>query len=415
MKYAILIGDGMSDTPLKELGGKTPLEVAKTPNLDYLAQNGVCGWVNNVPSGMPPGSDVAAMSIFGYDPKKDYSGRGPLEAASLGVKLKKDEVAFRCNLVTVKDGLMNSFTAGHISTEEAKKIIGTLNKKIGTKGIKFYAGLSYRHLLILSSRLSSGLAKAECVPPHDITGKPIEKYLPNNKLLKFLMKTSIMPLLEHPVNIERIKKAKKPASMIWLWGQGEAPQIESFKKKYKKTGAVITAVHLLKGLGKILGLEVIDVPGATGFLDTNYKGKADAALKALKKHDVVFVHVEAPDECGHMGDVKGKIKAIEDFDKLIVGKILSDTRVPGYPDIRILVLPDHPTPIKLMTHTSDPVPFVIYSSSALPCLPAGRKGLLRVFRAGGASAPVRGYNERALKNVKLKVARGPELLRKLFK
>jgi 2,3-bisphosphoglycerate-independent phosphoglycerate mutase len=409
MKYLVLIGDGMSDYPLKELGGKTPLEAAKTPNMDFLAQNGECGWVQNVPSGMSPGSDVAAMSIFGYDPKKYYTGRGPLEAASLGVKLNKNEVAFRCNLVTVKDGKMDDFTSGHISTEEAGQIIKTLDKKLGSKTVKFYTGLSYRHLLVISNdkflrrrriRLWRKMSNLKCTPPHDITGKMIENHLPSGQgsdLVRHLMKESIMPLLEHPVNIKRIKAGKKPASMIWLWGQGAAPQLMPFRKKYKKSGAVITAVHLLKGLGNILGLKVIDVPGATGFLDTNYKGKAEYALRALKKCDLVFVHVEAPDEAGHMGDLRGKIKAIEDFDCKVVGTILEDIRKSGNRGIKILLLPDHPTPISKMTHTSDPVPFVIFDS-----------------RVKGQGAGVKGFNEKEIRKSKLFVAHGHELMKRLL-
>lgn len=399
MKYLVLIGDGMSDLPVKELKGKTPLEVAKTPNMDFLAQHGDCGWTLNVPPGLPPGSDVAAVSIFGYDPRKCYTGRGPLEAASLGVKLKKGEVAFRLNLVTVKDGKMDDFTSGHISTEEAREMIATLDKKLGSKDVKFFPGLSYRHLLILKAQ-EKGIEKCSCTPPHDITGKMIDAYLPKgagSELLKHLMKESIMPLFEHPVNIKRIKKGLKPASMIWLWGQGAAPEMKSFKQQYKKSAAVITAVHLLKGLGKILGMEVINVPGATGFLDTNYVGKAEYALKALKKRDVVFVHVEAPDEAGHMGDLKGKIKAIEDFDRKVVGTILREVRGSRY-EVRILVLPDHPTPISKMTHTSDPVPFVIYDSRA-----HGRTG-----------SRVNGYNEREFKKARVRVKAGRDLLKKLF-
>jgi 2,3-bisphosphoglycerate-independent phosphoglycerate mutase len=409
MKYLVLIGDGMSDYPLKELGGKTPLEAAKTPNMDFLAQNGQCGWVSNVPSGLSPGSDVAAMSIFGYDPKKYYTGRGPLEAASLGIELKKNEVAFRCNLVTVKNGKMEDFTAGHISTKEAAQIIKTIDGKIGSKGIKFYPGLSYRHLMVLSEDLKIAMG-LKAAPPHDITGHYIEEHLPKgpgSDLIKHLMKESIMPLLEHPVNIERIKQGKNPASMIWLWGQGVAPKIESFKKKYKKSGAVITAVHLLKGLGRVLGLRVIDVPGATGFLDTNYKGKAEYALRALKKNDLVFVHVEAPDEAGHMGDVKGKIRAIEDFDKKVVGTILNELRDTNYA-LRILLLPDHPTPIAKMTHTSDPVPFVMYDSKnalRVTCLPAGTaRHALRI----------KGFNEKEIKKSKLMIKRGSEMMARLL-
>ncbi|MBI5699318.1 cofactor-independent phosphoglycerate mutase [Candidatus Saganbacteria bacterium] len=391
MKYLVLIGDGMSDHPLKELGGKTPLEYAQTPNMDFLAKNGLCGWVNNVPKGMSPGSDVAAMSIFGYDPKKYYTGRGPLEAASLGIKLKKDEVAFRCNLVTIEDGKMADFTSGHITTKEADQILKTLNKKLGSKDVCFVTGLSYRHLLIIRHS-ALGIRHLRTTPPHDITGKLIEDHLPNNDLIRRLMKESIVPLLEHPVNKKRIKAGKKPASMIWLWGQGAAPNLKPFKKQYGKSAAVITAVHLLKGLGKILGMEVINVPGATGFLDTNYKGKAQYALRALQRRDLVLVHVEAPDEAGHMGDVKGKVRAIEDFDAKVVGTVLSKLRHCGF-DIRILILPDHPTPIKLMTHTAEAVPFVIYQS-----------------RVAGRKSQVKGFNENAIKSARLRIKDGWKLM-----
>ncbi|OGC06446.1 cofactor-independent phosphoglycerate mutase [candidate division WOR-1 bacterium RIFOXYA2_FULL_36_21] len=402
MKYLILIGDGMSDLPLKELNFKTPLETAKTPNMDFLAKNGMCGWVSNVPKDISPGSDVAAMSIFGYDPKKYYTGRGPLEAASLGVKLKESDIAFRCNLVTIKDGLMESFTADHISTEEARKILTTLNQKMGHKGIRFYTGLSYRHLLVINPTVGNfveNLPKLDCTPPHDITGKKVELYLPQGPgehLIKSLMKESIMHLLEHKVNITRIENGKKPATMIWLWGQGKKPQMQLFKKEYNKSAAVITAVHLLKGLGKIIGAEIPYVKGATGFIDTNYKGKADAALKMIKRHDVVFVHVEAPDECGHMGDIKRKIKAIEDFDEKIVGYLLKSIKN-RIKDFKIMVLPDHPTPIKLMTHTSDPVPFVIYNNVQN----TGNKTITK-------------YNEKELKKSKIKIDSGHKLLKKFF-
>ncbi|HLD34756.1 MAG TPA: cofactor-independent phosphoglycerate mutase, partial [Patescibacteria group bacterium] len=352
MKYLVLIGDGMTDLPLKELGGKTPLEVAKTPNMDFMAQNGLCGWVNNVPHGLQPASDVANMSIFGYDPKKYYTGRGPLEAASLGVKLAKDDVAFRCNLVTVEDGRMKDFTAGHISTPEARKIMLALEKKLGREGVRFYPGLSYRHLLVIDSRKWKMENRIQSVPPHDITGKKIHNYLPKGEgaeLLVQLMNESEVILHE----------MKTKATMIWPWSPGKLPKLPLFRKKYGVKGAVITAVHLLKGLGKILGLEVINVPGATGYLDTNYVGKAKHALAALKKNDIVFVHVEAPDEAGHEGNVAHKIKAIEDFDRLIVGTILN--RVKGQGSwVKLLVLPDHPTPVAKMTHTADPVPFVIW-------------------------------------------------------
>lgn len=399
MKYVVLIGDGMSDLPVKELGGRTPLEAANTPNMDYLAQNGVCGWVLNVPKGMKPGSDVAAMSIFGYNPKNQYAGRGPMEAASLGIKMKKRQVAFRCNFVTIKDGKMDSFTADHITTKEAGKLIESLNKKLERKNVKFHTGLSYRHILMTGN----ASINAKCTPPHDITGKEIGGYLPKSEgaeFINYLMGESIPLLLDHPVNLARIKNGKKPASMIWLWGQGGVPHLRSFKSKYNRTAGVVTAVHLLKGLGLLLGMDAPDVPGATGFLDTNYKGKVDAALKLLEKRDVVFLHVEAPDECGHMGDVKGKIRAIEDFDSKVVGEILKVTLISGYPDTRILVLPDHPTPIKYMTHTRDYVPFVLFKSQG----------------ARTKSQGIKRYNEKEIKKSKLKISQGYKLLKKvLFK
>ncbi|OGB89286.1 cofactor-independent phosphoglycerate mutase [candidate division WOR-1 bacterium RIFCSPHIGHO2_01_FULL_53_15] len=391
-KFLVLIGDGMSDLPLKELGGRTPLEAAKTPNMDFLAKHGVCGLVNNVPPGLEPGSDVAAMSIFGYDAKKYYTGRGPLEAASLGVELNPNEVAFRCNLVTIENGRMKDFTADHISTAEAKNIFKFLNAKIGSKNIRFYPGLSYRNLLVMrteSRKQTAGLRDLKTTPPHDITGRAIGKFLPKGRGAERLV--SLMN--ESEVLLHQMKSQ---ATTIWPWGQGEAPKMPAFRKKFKKKAAVITAVHLLKGLGKIIGMKIINVPGATGYLDTNYRGKAEYALRELKRSDVVFVHVEAPDEAGHEGDARKKIRAIEDFDKLVVGTIL--LRVRGMGDgVRVLVLPDHPTPCKLMTHTSDAVPFVIYPS--------------RVTRH---PLRVTGYNEKAIKRAKLKIQKGHELLAKFL-
>ncbi len=398
MKYIVLIGDGMSDHPLKELKGKTQLEAAKTPNMDLIAQNGITGWTKNVPVGMEPASDVANMSIFGYDPKKYYSGRGPLEAASLDVKLAEDEVAFRCNLVSIKDGKMKDFTAGHIRTKEADKIIRRLGQKLGTKDIKFYTGLSYRHLLVVNKKLADDPVR--CTPPHDITGKPIWPYLPKGKgsevLLRLMNESEVL-----------LHAMKTNATIIWPWSPGRTPKMPSFRNKYGKRGAIITAVHLLKGLGKVLGMEVINVPGATGYLDTNYKGKAEYALRALKRNDVVFVHVEAPDEAGHEGDVRKKLKAIEDFDRLVVGTILSKIRR-SKSEIRIMVLPDHPTPIKAMTHTAEAVPFAIYSKAAL-------KGRLRGFRVEGALAPIKGYNEKEIRKSKISIKNGHALLGMMIK
>jgi 2,3-bisphosphoglycerate-independent phosphoglycerate mutase len=396
MKYLVLIGDGMTDYPLPALQGKTPLEVAKTPNLDFLAQHGICGWVNNVPKGLPPASDVANMSIFGYDPKKYYTGRGPLEAASLGVKLKKEEIAFRCNLVTLHDRKMKDFTAGHVSTPEATKLIKMLDEKLGRKGIKFYPGLSYRHLLVMTNDKCQ-MSNVCTTPPHDITGQEVKSFLPKGKgaeiLLQLMAESEVL-----------LHETGGKATTIWPWSPGKSPILPPFKKKYGLRGAIITAVHLLKGIGRLAGMEVIDVPGATGYLDTNYVGKAEYALKALKRNDIVFVHVESPDEAGHEGNIENKIKAIEDFDRLVVGTILkniqhqtSNIKHPTL-NIKLLVLPDHPTPIKLMTHTAEAVPFVIWSGDAT-----------------GYGLRVTGYNEKALKKAKLRIKKGCELLSKLVK
>ncbi|MCU0640897.1 MAG: cofactor-independent phosphoglycerate mutase [Candidatus Margulisbacteria bacterium] len=385
-KYLILIGDGMADLPLRQLGGKTPLEFARTPNLDYLAQNGLCGWTNNTPAGLEPGSDVAAMSIFGYDPRRYYSGRGPLEAASLGVKLGPGEVAFRCNLVTIEDGKMKDFTAHHIATEQARRIFRRLNKELGSKEIKFYPGLSYRNLLVMKDDRAGTLAALKTTAPHDITGRPISSHLPKGKGAD-----RIIALMNEAEVV--LHGRKSPATLIWPWGQGAAPRLPLFKRRFRRQAAIITAVHLLKGLGKILGMKVINVPGATGYLDTNYRGKAEYALNALRHNDVVFVHVEAPDEAGHEGNIKHKLKAIEDFDRLVVGTILEKVKSLKS-KVKILVLPDHPTPIRYKTHTSADVPFVIW-----PQTPAGR---------------VTAYNEKAIGRSPIRIADGSRLLERFI-
>ncbi len=362
MKYAVLIGDGMADFPMDEFGGKTVLQKANTPNMDYVTKNGRAGLARTVPDGMPPGSDVANMSILGYDPKKYYSGRAPLEAASMGIPLNDGDVAFRCNLITITDGIIADYSAGHITSEEAKTLIEAVDSRIGTENIRFYPGISYRHLMVASGDVG---IDAECTPPHDVIGEAKSEYMPKGKdseLLGELTDASRTILEKHPVNSERVKAGKNPANYIWLWGQGYAPSFTEFKQLYGMTGSIISAVDLLKGIGIYAGLDVIDVPGATGYLDTNYSGKAEYAIESLKDHDFVFVHVEAPDEAGHMGDVDAKIRAIEDFDKLVVGRILEYARESDE-DFTILVLPDHPTPISLKTHTSDPVPFAIYSTA----------------------------------------------------
>ena len=363
MKYVILIGDGMSDEPIEELGNKTPLQAAKTPNMDKLVQKGTIGLVRTVPEGFPPGSDVAILSVLGYDPKKYYTGRSPLEAASIGVNLGPHDLSLRCNLVTLAERdakiYMDDFSAGHISTDEAKEIIRDIDKELGENGIRFYPGMSYRHLMVWHG----GPDGLETTPPHDISGKEIKDYLPKGKSsekLIQLLNSSQMFLKGHPVNVKREEEGHKPANSIWLWGQGRKPDMPTLKERFGIKGSIISAVDLVKGVGIYGGLNVVNVPGATGYIDTNYKGKAEYALKELEKGDFVCVHVEAPDEAGHTGNLKDKIRAIEEFDEKVVGTILKGLE--RFKEFRLLVLPDHPTPIAKKTHTRDPVPFVIYPS-----------------------------------------------------
>lgn len=366
MKYIVLVGDGMADRPVKELGDKTPLQIASTPNMDALATGGRLGKIRTVPSGMHPGSDVANLSILGYDPRLYYSGRAPLEAASIGVELRKSDVAYRCNLVTLKynrdrtRAIMEDYSSGHISTSEARELISEIDKGLGSADIKFYPGVSYRHLMVWSN----GSVEPECIPPHDILGKEVSDYLPvgfGEDVIRNLMMDSVGFLEAHEVNKKRVRDGKNPGNCIWLWGQGKKPDMPTFKQKYSLDGALISAVDLTKGLGIYAGFDILEVPGMTGYIDTNYRGKAEAALNSLKKSDFVYVHVEAPDEAGHSGNLKDKIRAIEDFDSLVVGTIMRGAGALG--DCRILLLPDHPTPVEIRTHTDDPVPFVLFDST----------------------------------------------------
>ncbi len=365
MKYIVIIGDGMADRPIKELGGKTPLQQAFTPNMDKLASEGIVGKVRTVPEGLHPGSDVANLSILGYNPKEFYSGRAPLEAASIGVELNDNDVAYRCNLVTLKfnkdktQAVMEDYSSGHITTEEASVLIKDVGKELGSSDIKFYPGVSYRHLMVWSG----GALDVECSPPHDILGKNVSGYLPLGKgdnVLRDLMMRSVGILESHQINKDRINIGKNPANSIWLWGQGKKTSLPTFKDKYAISGALVSAVDLTKGLGIYAGFEILQVPGVTGWLDTNYIGKAEYSLKALEKVDFVYIHVEAPDEAGHTGNYKDKIKAIEDFDALVVGTVMRGVR--PFEEYRILLMPDHPTPIELRTHTDEPVPFVIFDN-----------------------------------------------------
>lgn len=355
----------MPDHLLPELGGKTPLQVANTPNLDKIAKCATTfGMVKTIPDPLPPGSDVGNLTVLGYDPMIYYTGRSPLEAASMGVELGATDVTLRCNLVTLatqnSSVIMEDYSAGHISTEEARVLIHDLKNELEEDNLKLHPGVSYRHLLVWSG----GNKNVSTTPPHDISGKDIATHLPSGqdsqKLIDLIEKSRDI-LKDHPVNKKRIEEGKSPATSIWLWGQGVAPTMPSFKELYGLTGSVISAVDLVKGIGKYAGLRVIDVPGATGYLDTNYEGKVDYALNSLEEVDLTMIHIESTDETGHMGDAKLKIQAIEDFDGRVVGRVLDGIKRFG--DYKILVMSDHPTPIDIRTHINEPVPFAIYSSS----------------------------------------------------
>lgn len=361
MKYIIVVPDGMADRPIKELDGRTPLAIAKKPNMDFIAKNGRVGMLRTIPSGMPPASDVANLSIFGYDPSIYYTGRGPLEAANIGIVLKGDEVAFRCNFITTSNGRLIDYSAGHISTKESRVLILFLNERFGSGTIRFYPGVSYRNLLVMKGNPEE-LCRIRCVPPHDIVGQHIRKYLPKGKgndIIKKLMTDSAELLSEHDINRVRIDLNENPANMLWLWGQGISPKMPSFYERFGLKGTVISAVDLVKGIGKLLGLDVLNVPGATGYYDTDYSAKARYGIHSLNKKDFLFIHIEATDEAGHNGDLREKIKAVEQIDRLIVGPILGHFKKVDK-DFKIMVLPDHATPISLRTHVTDPICFAMY-------------------------------------------------------
>jgi 2,3-bisphosphoglycerate-independent phosphoglycerate mutase len=360
-KYILLVGDGMGDYPIEELGGKTPLEAAATPHLDRLAGCGRMGMVPTIPPGMEAGSDVANMSLLGYDPARYHTGRAPLEAASMGVRLTPDEVALRCNLVTLAvDGqgvtIMQDYSAGHVSTEEAHQLVADLQPAVADTPLTLYPGVSYRHLLVWAG----GRVDVITTPPHDITGEPVaryqELYQQEAHLVDFIQRARAI-LADHPVNQARKAAGKSPANAVWLWGQGKAPSMPTLKERFGLTGAMISAVDLLKGLGVYAGLEPLAVAGATGYLDTNYAGKVSAALKALETGNFVYVHIEAPDEAGHEGSLPKKLQAIEAFDANVVGPLLEGAR--RFPRVRLLVVTDHFTPISRRTHVKDPVPFLL--------------------------------------------------------
>jgi len=361
MKYVVLLGDGMADRPLDALGGRTPLQAAKIPNMNWVAKEGRNGQALTVPEGFPPGSDVANLSVLGYEPGKYYTGRAPLEAAAMGVHLDDADIAFRCNFVTVRDGIMEDYSAGHITSEEGRELVRALKPLM--PGERLYAGVSYRNLLVLKAG-----DEAVCTPPHDISDQPIDDHMPrgkDSKLLIDLMESARPVLASHPVNLRRVAEGKRPASMIWLWGQGPAPVMPSFQSKFGLQGAMISAVDLLKGIGAYARLRVISVPGATGTINTNYEGKVQAALQALKALDFVYLHVEAPDEASHEGELDEKIRAIELFDRRVVGPVIEGLRSSGE-DWRVLLLPDHATPISIKTHSRDPVPFAMVGEGIAP-------------------------------------------------
>ena len=366
MKYIVILCDGMADEPIDALGGKTPIEAARTENMDRLAKDAEIGMVRTVPEGMAPGSDTANLSVIGYDPEKYYSGRSPLEALSIGAKMGDEDVSFRCNLVTLsedeenyEDRVILDHSSGEISTEEAAELLNALKTVLKREGYTFYAGTSYRHLLIWK-----GGKTVELTAPHDILTKRVGEYLPEDEVLREMMVRSYDILKDHPINKKRRAEGKNPANSAWFWGAGTRPALTSFEEKNGVKGAMISAVDLLKGIAVGAGMYNITVEGANGGLHTNYSGKADAAVKALTEdgYDFVYVHIEAPDEMGHQGNAEDKIKAIEYIDEKIIGPVAQALRDAGA-DFRMLVLPDHPTPIRVRTHTSDPVPYLLYDST----------------------------------------------------
>ena len=400
MKYVVILGDGMADYRQPFLNGKTPLMLANKPFIDRLAKSGEVGLCKTVPCGMKPGSDVANLSVLGYNPKECYSGRSPLEAASIGIDIKDTDITARANLVTVsnepdyRDKTMIDYSAGEISTAEAKELIEFLAKKLNDQKYTLYSGISYRHCLVIDN----GVIAGDLTPPHDITGKPVKEYLPKSEQgLNYLelMKKSHELLKDHPVNLKRIADGKRPANSLWFWGEGTKPCLQSFKEKFNLNGGIISAVDLLKGIGILADMKVIEVDGATGNYDTNFSGKAKACLNALKDGlDLVYLHMEAPDECGHHGDTEHKIYSIEQIDK-VVEYIAQGLKDAGE-EFRMLITPDHPTPLSIMTHCSDPVPYILCGSG---------------IKAGGIA---NSYDEEQAEKTGVFVEEGHTLMQKLI-
>lgn len=397
MKYVIVLADGMADEPIEKLGGKTPMEVAKTPAMDALAKQGLVGMVSTVPAGMKPGSDVANLSVMGYDPSACYSGRSPLEALSVGVAMEDTDVIFRCNIVTVTEDepyaqkTILDHSSGEIATEDADVLMDAIREAFNDEEFSFFTGTSYRHITVWKNGEVLDLE-----PPHDHLGQVIGQFLPENPRFRAMMEKSFEILNNHPLNIQRAAEGKNKANSLWFWGAGTKPALQNFREKTGLKGAMISAVDLLKGIAVGAGMQVLHVPGATGSLDTNYEGKAQAALDALlkDKNDFVYIHLEGPDEMGHQGEMENKILSIEYIDEKIVAAVKSGLDAAGE-DYRILILPDHPTPIRCRTHTSDPVPFVLYDSTA----------------------PIDqgcGFSEREAKSGGITVDHGYDLIRKLI-
>ncbi len=393
MKYIMLVPDGMADLPMEELGGETPMQAAKTPNFDALAEKSLVGSVLTVPPGMYPGSDVANMDLLGYDPRRYYTGRGPIEALAMGVPMDSGDVAYRCSLVTSDGTTLFDNSAGHITTEEARPLIDLLNQKLGTDKRRFFPGVQYRHIMAEKG----GSIDLQTIPPHDFVGKPLAGYWPEGagaERLKQLMYDSLELLNEHPINVKRREEGQNPANMVWLWGQGYAPSLPNFLATYGKVGGVITAVDVVRGLGRATGLKIIDVPGATGYIDTDYTAKANYALAALDTLDFIYIHVEAPDESGHEGNLDHKMQAIEDTDKKLLGPLRSG--MAGRDSYRLLIVPDHKTPIALRTHEEGPVPFLLFDSQK------------------PHTASHYPFDERAVTEAKTQIDDGTRLIRQLF-
>ncbi|MGC9443417.1 MAG: cofactor-independent phosphoglycerate mutase [Candidatus Methanospirareceae archaeon] len=412
MKYVILIGDGMADYPLPERGNKTALQLADTPNLDFVAREGAIGLVQTIPGGMTAGSDIATLSILGYNPATYHTGRGPIEAIALQIPLAADEFAFRCNLITETDGILADFSGGHVTTGEAGELIAALNAALRTKWLaqgwelSFHTGVSYRNILVLKTRSGAADFASEkeigAAPPHDIVGARITDHLPQAAILREIMLSSKDILERHEINMQRAARGEAKANMVWLWSGGQKPAMPAFATLYGVDGAVISGVGLIKGIARLVGLQVIEVPGATGYFDTNFHGKAEYALCSLEDTDFMLVHVEAPDEAGHLGDIDLKVQTIETFDTVVVGTVLKGLEErcaatgEGY---RILVMPDHYTPVSVGTHTREPVPFAIYDS-----------------HAPSANGRDVGFNEQSARQCAEKVldAAAQELMRLLF-